>query len=165
MTTKPIKWYTLLVPNDDPNEERGYNLMDNEIIGDNTMIVCQQLDKRYFGVFINFLDFAKYCYDIVKESHRCFYEVIDRRIQKPYFDLDVHIGDPLKGKFLNKEDACLLKNEICKYILIEFPYIKEENIMVFTSHSEKKYSYHIIVDSWCVLDNEENKEFCFCLQL
>jgi hypothetical protein len=37
--------------------------------------------------------------------------------------------------------------------------IKDENILIFSSHSNKKQSFHIKVDGWCFPDHLENKAF------
>jgi hypothetical protein len=54
-----------------------------------------------------------------------------------------------------KEAILALKVAIIKTC----PLIKEENIMIFSSHSNKKQSFHLKVDGWCFPDHQENKAF------
>lgn len=160
MTT--VRWYSHL--NKSESQSTGKKvicLLDTVDINPKNIVVCQQLEHRFFAHFNTYLEYALYCKKKVAQSHRCFYEVIfGRNPQKPYFDIDIPIGVVSDDKHLTKTDAEELKRQVLVGILKEFDYLAEENILIFTSHSDEKYSYHIIVDNWCVTDHEENKIFC-----
>lgn len=149
-------WYTSLVKSE--NKRSLMNYVDIEI---KNLVVSQKLDNMYFTVFNTYADYAMYFVKKVTEPKKCFYEIIyGNHIQKPYFDVDVKIGPVSNENVLTISDAVKLRDQIIDSILKEFDYIKIEDIMVFNSNSSEKYSYHIIVDNWCTVDNEENKIFC-----
>lgn len=55
-----------------------------------TLIVCQEVEYRFFTKFNSYLDFAAFCRGKIANTHKCFYECIFTQIpQKPYFDLDI----------------------------------------------------------------------------
>jgi hypothetical protein len=157
MTT--LKWYTLL--NKSEKGSRSRSLMECVDLDARAFVVCQQLEHRYFCKFNTYLAYAMYARKAVAKTHQCFYEVIfGKKPQKPYFDIDIMIGVTSNGVTLTVPDAIELKNQVISSILSTFDYIIPSDILVFTSHSNAKYSYHIVVDNWCVEDHEENKIFC-----
>jgi hypothetical protein len=153
-----MKWYSSLKPKEG---EEGWSLLAHENILQDTLIVCQHLSNgRSFTAFPNYIDFMTFFRKKVKSTHQCFYEeILENKIQKPYFDIDIEITLESSTSTLCIEDAITLRDEVCNSIMKEFPLIKETDIMIFNSNSEKKYSYHIIVDNWCVMDHEENRSF------
>lgn len=172
-------------------------LMDVEgkDIEKNNLMVCQQVECRYFTRFNTFMDFGLFMRSKVNEERRCFYEMIVGSMpQKPYFDCeadlkidDVSAGNTnLDGSAVNstqdanntnkneqgelterkrptftKEEADAAIKSIIEAILTLIPEIRkgQGSILVFTSHSMKKRSYHIIVDGWSNLNFKENRAF------
>lgn len=172
-----MKWYYHLVSKE--SDDKRQCLYENEIIESHNLIICQHIDIRYFAKFKTFFDFLKYL-DNVKYSHQCFYEVIEKHLQKPYFDLDIYIkktvtieeASKMEGVPLLDSTPTVVKNELftieeakeglkCLILKIKelLPCILDSDILVFNSNSEVKYSYHVIVDRWCFVDNEDNKAF------
>jgi hypothetical protein len=47
--------------------------------------------------------------------------------------------------------------EIKRALLVLLPMIKESDILVASSNDNKKHSYHIVLDKWCVANNKEAK--------
>lgn len=91
----------------------------------------------------------------LKGEEKVFYEVItEGRPQKPFFDIDI----PKKGSLTEFQSLELVKY-IQAGILKADKKIKIENIMTFSSHGSEKWSYHIIVDKFFVLNNWANKDF------
>jgi len=81
-----VKWYKYLKPGD---EKVGKALMDNEIIEDNNIVICQKLEYLTFGKFNNYLDFAKHMIKNTPVQERCYYETIfGNKRQRPYFDIE-----------------------------------------------------------------------------
>jgi hypothetical protein len=155
-----LRWYPLLKRSDGQGSKYS-SLLDNVELTPKSFVVSHQLDHRSFVHFNTYLEYAIYCIKKVKESHRCFYEVIfGHNMQKPYFDVDVKIGETSNSLTLTIADAKELRRQVVSSIIKNFPFIKIEDIMIFSSHSSGKYSYHIVVDNWCVGDNEENRLFC-----
>ena len=119
-------------------------------------------------------NFAKFTseYDLLMEikntpvHKRCFYEIIrGGHYQKHYTDIDCTLeDDPFTDPYPHSIEE---KLNIAKLLPIEYrdailklkPEIKLEDIMIFNSNSNKKRSFHIIVDRWCFTSATQNKEF------
>lgn len=115
---------------------------------DSSVIFCKQLTTRMFGALPSAIELILYR-DSLQPQERCLYEVIrGTRPQKPYFDIDSS-PDEAKSTALRVLD-CIPKL---------FPGVLSTDIMLFTSSSESKGSYHIIVDRWMVLDHRSAKAF------
>jgi hypothetical protein len=141
-----MRWYHYL------NKIGEDNLMGSEKIDDENLIVCQQLSTRRYTHFQNFSAFFRY-YQTLPESERCFYEILlPEKARKPYFDIDME-REKIKD-FDEKE----LFREVRK-IFREF-LGKEYTLLVFSSHTEKKRSYHLIIDDF-VLQNYKECEVFF----
>lgn len=155
-----VRWFSLL-KRSEHKESKSKALLDYADITSKSIVICQQLEHRHFGNFSTYLEYARYCQKGVSKSHQCFYELIfGEKAQKPYFDVDIEIAEVSDSKHLTINDAKELRRQIVASILKTFDYIKPTDIIVFTSHSSKKYSYHIVVDNWCLSDHIENKIFC-----
>ena len=148
-----------------------------------TLFVCVETKKRLFRRFPTYFDFAKYVKSDVKDVNNCFYELIFGELpQKPYFDCEcarrqsggVKLEDALKiegvpnlpqtelrprpPKFeLDEAEAdaaiVLLKSCIRKVCSD----IRDEDVMIFSSHGSEKLSYHIVIDHWCCADVNDNR--------
>jgi hypothetical protein len=170
---KYIKWSSRLVNSD------GTLKFDTDI---DSLIICKQSNYRLFTQFDSYPDFCEYQITETLFEERCFYEVIiGNTFQKPYFDLDIPFREISSNEGLNFEDAKILVLQLVDAIRKVYDKIKYEDIMVFSSNSNnnvkdlisdyynktiipkttpKKISYHIIVDNWYLLNNEENEAFC-----
>lgn len=158
MDSNSLKWYCRLVESTNELNKKSLSLMKCEPLTDESFVVCQELENRHFTAFNSYLDYGRYIYKEVTPSHKCFYEVIfGHKLQKPYFDVDMPISGDSVFKF---EDGERLKRQLVKSICKEYPEILESHIMLFNSHSNIKYSLHIVVDKWCVLGHRENEKFC-----
>lgn len=153
------KWYSYLVPNSavknpDPNRQA---LMDYEKLEENSFIACQHIRFPKFAIFSSYLHFTEYIFSgIIPDRHMCFYEIIyGSSRQKPYFDIDIN----LETDNITTEDVICGIGLLLKHILVILPMASLDDIMVFSSHSDKKMSYHIIVDRWCFSNHEVNREF------
>lgn len=109
------------------------------------ILVCQELESRKYAKFKNFATFSKFFHS-TPEHQRCFYEMIRSEIpRKPYFDIDL----PEEKDFdINK----------LKDILIELLGDKTK-ILVFTSHTETKKSYHLVIDNLAFSDHKQLQNF------
>lgn len=160
-----VKWYKYLKSGE---EKAGKALMDNETIEDNNLVICQKLEYLTFGKFNNYLDFAKYMIKNTPVQERCFYETIfGNKRQRPYFDIEF-FTEPIEGEvYIPEYEAdesirCLVKivnEELNSIIEKDALTNNKSHILVFTSHADKKRSYHIVVEGYCVLDYKQNKAF------
>lgn len=113
---------------------------------------------RLYSVFLSYYQFYEYLMNFVPYDH-CFYEVIHGDFpQKIHFDID--IPDPLY--FDVAEDIKDMVIEGCYEVMEKLSGIKlrlEHDFLVFTSHSEEKRSFHILIDNFFVKCNTECKQF------
>ena len=126
-----MKWYSYF------NKVGEENLINEEIVEDENLLVCQQLKYRRYTKFRNFAEFSKYFHSC-QEKEKCFYEMMrENQGRKPYFDID--IDDPAF-------DYMPMLEEI-KKILVDM-ISKKIRILIFDSSTESKKSFHIIVDGF-----------------
>lgn len=146
-----IWWY----PNLTFNHENG--LLRNVKTTDDYIIICHQGEEyRKFAMFTPLYSFATF---LLKQSekNRCYYEVIQGHVnQKPYFDIDIDVN---QDNSIGLEDSKKLIEDITESIL-EDKRIKKSDIMIFSSHGPSKYSYHIVINNWCLPDYYSNKVYC-----
>jgi hypothetical protein len=157
-----IRWYSRLVPD---SEGKARALFDHQKPKDGNLIVCQELDTRSFALFDNHLSFGVFLHNHVAESNRCFYELVpETASSKLYFDIDTYLtpGKPERPELTveSPEDADRAILEIKEQIKRLLPFWKERGrILISTSHSEIKRSYHLVLDGWSTKSREECKYF------
>lgn len=116
----------------------------------------QQKGSRRFSVFNSPDDYMVFSSKIPFER-RCFYETIIGP-QKPHFDLDFNVE---KYPDLNIET---IKNyviwAICKVMRkAGIKLVKSKDILLYSSHSDLKKSYHIVIDNYCHVNHKQAREF------
>lgn len=152
---KHIPKYGYLVPNEKrPNE----SLIENDHQWRQKFIFTW---RKYLFIAVNFfVDFYKIFLETSPEQ-RNYYEIIREGWQKLHFDLDLKHEDM---EIPTLEYAELTKNYLIKGIVEYFSAnVKqalsiEHDIMVFSSHGENRYSYHIIVDNFAFPTSAHCKE-------
>ena len=134
------KWYYYF------NKEGEDNLMKHcKNLDEENLLICQQLETRKYAKFKNFAEFSKYFHK-TPPLERCFYEMIrSENSRKPYFDIDLQISETFDIDNLKKIILNLLGDKT--------------KILVFTSHTTRKKSYHLVVDGLCFPDYRELKNF------
>ena len=145
------------------NPENKYSLLKTTKINEGNVVVCQQLKYRQFARFENHSDFLKY-QRCVQPFENCFYEIMTENMRrKPYFDIDIkrYPSHNLLDKTKSDELIKKLKENI---VLVLAEKIGEEKankaqILVYTSHTEKKLSYHVIIHGYYLKDHRECKNF------
>lgn len=116
----------------------------------------------YYANFDSYIEFYHYHLKF-NISHRSFYEVIHSN-QKLYFDIDVQKDSFINTYFendINDKIDLLIETIIksCKMILEPNILSLEKDVLIYTSHGENKFSYHIIIDHWYVENHIEAKYF------
>ena len=121
----------------------------------------QNYVSRYFAAFDNHISFLNFMAKCDSPSW-CFFEVIPgAKCQKPYMDIDIGLEKVPEGREL-EEFSQELMEELLDHIIIGFEEITgnvinlDTEIMIFTSHSSRKRSFHIILCGYCVANNYEN---------
>lgn len=125
---------------------------------------------RLYGYFDSYVEYYKYCclFDIVERS---FFEVIFGSLpQKPHFDIDIKASDynddvNIDHENMSIDDVCdqlldLLIEKCCE--VLEKLGVKinlETDILLYSSHSEQKRSYHLVINNYCHANNLEAKAF------
>lgn len=161
------RWYRKLVNGDEDTLFKRVNVKASDIpvcLEEKHPIEGEKPIKT-FGVFSSeyslFLEIAN-----TPQPKRCFYEIIRGGCyQKHYVDIDMSLEDDV----ISEDFAHTIEEKlnISKIIVKEYidimlrinPSIKKEDILVFNSNSEKKRSFHIIVDRWCFTSATQNKDF------
>jgi hypothetical protein len=160
-----MKWYSYLKNSVDDKKDKYSVLKECETIESDNMIICWQTDYRKFTKFINYLEFARFMVKDTKTEERCFYEVIDgEKSQRPYFDIDLSpTGINLSLEEADESIKCLVQQiylEINEIMGIDNCLVtNNSHILVFTSHSTEKLSYHVIVEGFSVSNYKENRAF------
>ena len=121
------------------------------------LIVCKQHTHRTFTMFKTYTHFQRYQED-VPLYERCFYElIIEHKLRKPYFDIDIDLTEYTNMNKLKADDMILNMIEKIKDIANEL----KPKIIVFTSHRPNKLSYHLVVDGIMLRNSHETKEFAY----
>ena len=175
------RWYYLLVRKP---ETRGKVLMDDYNIADISrhIVVCFTPDflpgstvpfknkkgdpRRIYAFFDSYLELYDYI-ERFDENLRAFYEIIFGELhQKPHFDIDISQEDI--DQFYPKEHMNDIANVVldaviqsCKEVLTEVSVNLdiEKDLLLYTSHSDKKKSYHIVINNKCHNGNKEAEAF------
>lgn len=119
-------------------------------------------DYHYYSNFDSYVEFFHHMVGM-KEDYRTFFEVIlGEYPQKPHFDIDL---SPEKAEGFDLEQ---LGNSIKDYTLTAIIEVlkqagvtlkAEKDILLYSSSNEKKVSYHIVIDNYMHLNNNEAKAF------
>lgn len=146
------KWYPLLIPREDAR----YSLYSSEIISPNNLIVCKKDNQGFhkYALFDDFIAFHKY-WSQLPNHEKTFFEVIRNTSQKVYFDIDLTTEEMSHEKALEKLKKTIIL--LRKFLLG----ITKANfcIQVYSSHSETKISYHIVIDGIYVANAKQNSLF------
>lgn len=139
-------WYRTLLA-----EKNG--LLSKNPLG--SLLVSAQTKTRLFADFKSPEEFLKYSSGKTPPE-RCFYEIIlGGGKQKPYFDIDMKNESGVDGEKVIEN----LVKAIAVVLEPKMGLSFEENILIFTSHGPKKWSYHVVLDCICFKDNQTNKGF------
>jgi hypothetical protein len=163
-----VKWYYCLIPKEN-TKALFSDYPRNTLL--NKFLVCwdfydtvHQKNGKIYAVFESYLDFAKYFLKI-PDSLRCFYELIlGENMQKPHFDLDMELSpEELESK---KDEMVLndLLNAIVSLLAEKEVILNlEKDVCIYSSHGEKKRSYHVIINFHCHSNNKEAKAFYYLI--
>lgn len=161
------QWYYYLVPQKNHIDYNGrvtpnsaislfdkYNI--NEICDKLIISMTTSNEKNLYTVFDSYIEFAIYQQKMPPEK-RCFYEnIMGDYPQKPHFDIDISITQyPNIDPELIKDSLISNLIDIFKEIGITLNLYKD--LLIFTSHGKEKYSYHVVINNYCHINNKEAK--------
>lgn len=169
-----VTWCNFLVPND-----KFVSLSDREKNLERKFVVCLNIpneDKiaRSYAAFESVLDFIGYIRKIPRDRWHFFEVIRGSQPQKLYFDIDISqerfeklgvIKKDMKiesqqkemDTFCRKLISDLVKGIVKAYHNRKYQLNLIKNILLFTSHSMVKRSFHLIVTGFAVSNNDENK--------
>jgi len=145
------KWYNKFV------SDNGKGLSDYTTDLYKKIVVCKTTPYgRKFTYFDTYIDFYKH---YIKVEDKTYHEIIlGRYCQKAHFDIDISL----------KENPEIDHQEIFDKTIKAILEVYEEkfnvnlklgkDFLIFTSHGSEKKSYHIIIDNYCHITNDECKE-------
>lgn len=140
------------------NPHNKYSLLKTTEIKDGNMIVCQQLKYRQFARFDNHSQFMKY-QSMTEPYENCFYEImVENTNRKPYFDIDISRKNNENKEYGNQVIEQIKKN-ILEVLEENKADLNKVQILVYTSHTSKKLSYHIVVHGYYLKNHFECKNF------
>lgn len=133
-------------------------------INNQNLLVCftPSPERKLFTLFDTYLDFANFRKKI-HTSKDSFYEYILSHVtQKPHFDIDIDNID----RRIKEDEANSIVNQVI--IGIRAVLMREEikinldlnrDILIYSSHGLDKWSFHLLVNNYCHVDNNEAKAF------
>lgn len=144
-----MKWFHYLVHNP---ERKHPGLL--KYLQPGHFVVCWELEHRMYAQFSAPHKLREYIKDKAIPYHKlCFYEInLENHSRKPYFDIDMKTDDGV----LTLEEAEDVVNELKKNIL---RLVEDAVIAVYTSHTSKKFSFHVVVVNKSLSNHLESKEF------
>lgn len=173
-----IDWYYFLVPNDTHVcliDYVGRNDINDKFIVCATLPNEKNVKKpiRLFSAFNSVLDFIHYVKRIPKERWVFFEVILGSQPQKLYFDIDIDVGKLVELEIITSPEnpehcqqqmdafAAALNSSLAGRIVtvfaqrgykIDIP----KQILLFSSNSLTKKSYHLIVDGYAVSNYKDN---------
>ena len=158
-----VKWYYRLKPSTENNKSNFGLFSDHprHELRNNLIVRWSYLDRRQnkmfllYAMFKSYLEFGIYQLKLPQEQ-RCFFEIIlGETPQKPHFDIDISDMSVDKNQVLE-----LLVDNIIKVLKDKGIELNlSEDVLIYSSHGEKKYSYHLIINNYCHTNNIEAKAF------
>lgn len=163
------KWYYYL--NNEEHKSLLKSMKEEDIENKDVLFVCREISngEKIVKTYSYFPTVGKFNLLLTKlPSVRDFnfYEIIfGKNQQKPYFDIDItpeKVDEPLEifcQSLLENLVLSIKTTILTDYIETKFDLTKD--ILLFSSSSEIKKSFHIIVKKFAVKNNVMNKEFFY----
>jgi len=164
-TIKNKRWYYRLFENKERNQKGLFSFFPRNQLLDKLIVrlTFAENGKRMFlyTFFKSYIDFAKFSF-YFQDKDKCFYEIIlGEKMQKPHFDIDIEKDADINHQEIkdNLIDS-IIKTLTEKNVILNL----QKDLLVYSSHGFNKkniykYSYHIVVNNYCHLNNIEAKAF------
>ena len=117
-------------------------------------------NKRLFGVFDSFLDYLLFIKKI-DTKRRCYFEVMFGDFPcKPYFDIDIKNISELSSTFKQSCIEAIVQSIIQVFLnVLRITLDIAKDIRIYTSHGPAKYSFHVIVNNYCLANAVQARAF------
>ncbi len=131
-------------------------------------VVCLNIpgtkdDIRNFACFPSISFFLDYALLIPREKWAFFEIILGDRLQKLYFDIDIEIEKVPAGENLtvwsNRFLNCLISSLITVLKRYNVDLNLEKDLLIFSSNSDKKHSYHVVINNYYVNNCKCNIQF------
>ena len=138
-----VKWYFYL------NNREKENLYDNiNEIKQKDVLVCKELKYRRYALFNSRYDLYKDIKDTEK-SKKCYYEIITKHQSRiPFFDVDIDKDE------ISEFDEDFFFSEIKRIFNNLY---SGKTLLVYTSHTSTKRSYHLLIRGVYLKDEIQSK--------
>jgi len=114
--------------------------------------------RKLFARFPSALVFYAWLTGPVLKAQRCCFEVIRGAApQKPYFDIDMPVAAADAARLSRDAVEAAVRELGARAQIVSG--VDAARFMVFSSHSEAKYSFHIVLDGVAVATNAAAREF------
>jgi len=135
-------WYYYL------NNEKEKNLLAEHSPKEDELVICWQKERREYNIFENYHTFLSF-QEKTNLVDRCFYEImLPNKMRKIYFDIDLEKGD-IDGLELIEEIKRAIISELNSAVVI----------LIFTSHTDTKISYHLVLPEYSLKDEKAAHNF------
>ena len=163
-----VRWYYYLLPKADSTKAL-FSVHPRQTLL-NKFIVCwdyydrnTKKETKLYGVFENYLNFAKFFLHVIPELRSFFEIILGERLQKPHFDIDMELTEEqLKENFSEK-----VLEQLISTVKTLIPDLSlEKDVCIYSSHAtnlqnSNKRSYHLILNHFCHANNKEAKAFYY----
>lgn len=122
---------------------------------------------KLYSYFENYVDFYCYMVNSIPIEERSFFEVVFGSFaQKPRFDIDMEL-EKIKAKYPEEDIEVVSKYVVDTLITSCIEILKEvkvdvdiqTSVLIYTSHSDKKKSFHIVLNRLYHRNNVQAKNF------
>ena len=159
-----VNWYDYMILHDDVialMDEFAYEQLCN------MFVVCLNVPgkvankpMRRFAAFVSYKEFLAYILPTSVEHWHFFEVIIGQQKQKFYFDIDICADKLPEGENISVFSHSLLNSLISSICTVMEKYSItvscEKDILIFSSNSNAKHSYHVILNNYYVNDNDAN---------
>lgn len=120
--------------------------------------VIRKEGERAFTLFRSHLEFTKFQLKLPADKRFLFETTLGDHIQKPHFDIDINRQE---NPDIDGNDVIDDLVDVILMILSldDVEIILERDILVMTSHGEKKWSYHLVINNYFHINNNEARAF------
>jgi len=166
-TINGIQWYPYFVRNkssislSDVHSDEELTQMLNICL--NVPRTDDEKPLRFFAAFRSPLEFLNYIKDIPRAKWAFFEYILGQQKQKLYFDVDIGMDDFQQAA--PGENIDVFCTELISELVQQIDETFDERgfkldiarqVLVFSSHSDQKRSFHFVIDGYAVINHREN---------
>lgn len=162
-----VNWYDYMILHDDVMalmDEFSYDKLCSMFVVCCTLPWKDGKVRRKYAAFPDIPTFLKYISMFPHEQWYFFEIIMGEHKQKLYFDIDLSKEkipkdeslETFSNKLVNSLVSAIV-NCLAKYEIVVQP---EKDLLIFSSNAAHKYSYHVILNNYYVMNNQCNTILC-----